>query len=125
MVCIDHWQDVLVGSLVGLLFAYFAYRQYYPSLSGLKSHLPYGPRIDHDLIADPGLPLHHGRTDSTHGLHPVSPGGHYLDGPGSEDSPHRRTLSPDTAVSAEGPGRTYQRIDPPIKAHTVTANGSG
>jgi diacylglycerol diphosphate phosphatase / phosphatidate phosphatase len=41
----DHWQDVLVGSMLGVLMAYFSYRQYYPSLSSPLSHRPYSPRI--------------------------------------------------------------------------------
>jgi len=126
-----HWQDVLVGSLVGLAFAFFAYRQYYPALSDRKSHLPFRPRIDHDLNIDHSLPLHHGgsTTGSTHGLHPVSPGGHYLDGRDSVDSPSHHAPSSETAGSAEEPDRTYQRVDPPIKAHTAAAStghsGSG
>jgi len=39
-----HWQDVLVGSLVGLGFSFFAYRQYYPPLSAPDAHLPFEPR---------------------------------------------------------------------------------
>lgn len=31
--------------ILGTLFAYFAYRQYYPSLESLDSHKPYPPRI--------------------------------------------------------------------------------
>ncbi len=42
---IDHWHDVLVGSIVGLLLSYFAYHQYYPSLTSPNSHLPFPPRI--------------------------------------------------------------------------------
>ncbi|PPQ81213.1 hypothetical protein CVT25_015737 [Psilocybe cyanescens] len=49
-----HWQDVLVGSLVGTLFAFFTYRQYYPPLSSKLSHRPYSPRIkreeDHAVL---------------------------------------------------------------------------
>ena len=41
----DHWQDVLVGSIVGTVFAFFSYRQYYPSLGSEYSHRPYSPRI--------------------------------------------------------------------------------
>ncbi|PIL24044.1 hypothetical protein GSI_13795 [Ganoderma sinense ZZ0214-1] len=39
-----HWQDVLTGSLLGLVTAYFSYRQYYPPLNSPLSHLPYPPR---------------------------------------------------------------------------------
>uniref|UniRef100_A0A3P8Z8L5 Phosphatidic acid phosphatase type 2/haloperoxidase domain-containing protein n=1 Tax=Esox lucius TaxID=8010 RepID=A0A3P8Z8L5_ESOLU len=35
-----HWQDVLVGSLLGLLFACLGYWQHYPSLSDPDSHRP-------------------------------------------------------------------------------------
>ncbi|PLW39985.1 hypothetical protein PCASD_06804 [Puccinia coronata f. sp. avenae] len=40
-----HWQDVLVGSALGVLTAWFAYRFYYPSLYSQNSHRPYSPRI--------------------------------------------------------------------------------
>ena len=40
----DHWQDVLAGSILGLVMANFAYRQYFHSLASKISHLPYEPR---------------------------------------------------------------------------------
>ncbi|KAL5489824.1 hypothetical protein ACEPAI_4656 [Sanghuangporus weigelae] len=40
-----HWQDVLVGSLIGLVMSFFAYRQYYPPLGSPQSHRPFSPRI--------------------------------------------------------------------------------
>ncbi|KAG8820251.1 hypothetical protein FRC19_009017 [Serendipita sp. 401] len=40
-----HWQDILTGSTIGIIFAFFAYRQYYPALSSALSHRPYSPRI--------------------------------------------------------------------------------
>ncbi|KAF8626207.1 hypothetical protein AX15_004897 [Amanita polypyramis BW_CC] len=40
-----HWQDVLIGAIVGTVLAYFCYRQYYPSLASPAAHHPYGPRI--------------------------------------------------------------------------------
>ena len=40
----DHWQDVLAGSIIGLVMANFAYRQYFRSLPSKTSHLPYDPR---------------------------------------------------------------------------------
>ncbi|KAG8696543.1 hypothetical protein FRC11_000659 [Ceratobasidium sp. 423] len=52
-----HWQDVLVGSIVGLVFSYFAYRQYYPTLESPFSHKPYSPRIPRDDYRDSTLPL--------------------------------------------------------------------
>ena len=41
----DHWEDVIAGSWLGILTAYFSYRLYYPSLSSELAHLPYAPRI--------------------------------------------------------------------------------
>ncbi|KAG8931424.1 hypothetical protein FRC02_002758 [Tulasnella sp. 418] len=40
-----HWQDVLIGGLLGLTLAYFCYRQYYPSLEHPLCHRPYSPRV--------------------------------------------------------------------------------
>ncbi len=61
---LDHWQDVLTGSVLGLGLAYFSYRQYYPSLASEISHCPYSPRIKHE---DSILPLHHVHSTETHG----------------------------------------------------------
>ncbi|XP_077295018.1 phospholipid phosphatase 5 isoform X2 [Arctopsyche grandis] len=36
-----HWQDVTVGSLLGLMISYMCYRQYFPSLTSQYSHKPY------------------------------------------------------------------------------------
>ncbi|CUA74169.1 putative diacylglycerol pyrophosphate phosphatase 1 [Rhizoctonia solani] len=63
-----HWQDVLVGSVVGLVFAYFAYRQYYPTLESPLSHKPYSPRIPReDAYRDSTLPFT--RSDDDHTAH--------------------------------------------------------
>ncbi|KAH9483986.1 Phospholipid phosphatase 5 [Psilocybe cubensis] len=53
-----HWQDVLVGSLVGTFFAFFTYRQYYPPLSSELSHRPYSPRIKREDNDRAVLPTH-------------------------------------------------------------------
>jgi len=46
-----HWQDVVVGSILGALTAWFAYRFYYPSLWSSDCHRPYSPRIPSGLPA--------------------------------------------------------------------------
>lgn len=40
-----HWQDVFIGGLLGAGCAYFAYRQYYPSLIHVECHNPYSARF--------------------------------------------------------------------------------
>ena len=56
----DHWQDVLVGGILGTVLAYFSYRQYYPNLASKDSQRPYSPRIRRE---DTGiLPTHNLRT---------------------------------------------------------------
>lgn len=66
----DHWQDVLAGSLLGFTIANFAYRQYFPSLSSKRSHLPYAPRTLHPEDARrsaPVLPYYHRRSVDSQG----------------------------------------------------------
>ncbi|XP_024936268.1 phospholipid phosphatase 5 isoform X2 [Cephus cinctus] len=36
-----HWQDVTIGSLIGLCLSYLCYRHYYPSLDSHVCHKPY------------------------------------------------------------------------------------
>ncbi|KAF8631439.1 hypothetical protein AX17_005116 [Amanita inopinata Kibby_2008] len=61
---LDHWQDVLIGSIIGTTLAYFSYRQYYPSLASDLCHRPYSPRIkreDQEI-----LPSHMVPSDDLH-----------------------------------------------------------
>ncbi|KAK9768036.1 hypothetical protein K7432_001623 [Basidiobolus ranarum] len=44
-----HWQDVLIGGLIGIITAYFSYRQYYPHLASPKCDKPFSPRIPNPL----------------------------------------------------------------------------
>ncbi|XP_064603336.1 phospholipid phosphatase 5-like [Liolophura sinensis] len=36
-----HWQDVLIGSLLGICIAYLCYHQFYPAINKNNSHLAY------------------------------------------------------------------------------------
>ncbi|CAG8448414.1 10114_t:CDS:2 [Diversispora eburnea] len=40
-----HWQDVIVGSLVGFSFAFFSYNQYFPPLHSHVCHQPFAVRL--------------------------------------------------------------------------------
>jgi len=51
-----HWQDVTVGSLVGIVFSFFAYRQYFPPLSASDAHIPFEPRYLGGAVLRPPLP---------------------------------------------------------------------
>ncbi|KII88595.1 hypothetical protein PLICRDRAFT_124819 [Plicaturopsis crispa FD-325 SS-3] len=76
-----HWHDVLVGSILGTVLAYFSYRQYYPSLASPMSHRPYSPRIGHD--DEPVLPVAHAHSQNQSTL--TSEEQLYSDNPGYQD----------------------------------------
>ncbi|KAG0254663.1 hypothetical protein BG011_005607 [Mortierella polycephala] len=56
-----HWHDVTVGSIIGIVFAIFSYRQYYPSLATTKSGRPFAPRVLEEIL--PTALLSHIRND--------------------------------------------------------------
>lgn len=39
-----HWQDALVGSLIGICISYLCYRQYFPSIFSINCHHPYSAK---------------------------------------------------------------------------------
>lgn len=44
-----HWQDVSIGSLIGIVISYICYRQYYPALDSIVSHRSYADIKIRDL----------------------------------------------------------------------------
>lgn len=46
-----HATDVIAGSLLGLVVAYWSYKLYYPPLGHAQSHKPYSPRIPNEHLA--------------------------------------------------------------------------
>ncbi|EIN07433.1 PAP2-domain-containing protein [Punctularia strigosozonata HHB-11173 SS5] len=104
-----HWQDVLVGSALGLAMAYFSYRQYYPSLTSALSHRPYSPRIRREEDLD--LPTHtHHRSSGSHSDRPftgISPdqdaGLPYV---ARDDASSEELPGPEGTVLRTGPGNT-------------------
>ncbi|KAI6118461.1 phosphatidic acid phosphatase type 2/haloperoxidase [Pisolithus sp. B1] len=52
---LDHWQDVVAGSALGLVLSYFSYRQYYPGLGEADSHLPHMTRLEEPQDYDGGM----------------------------------------------------------------------
>ncbi|WWC73324.1 uncharacterized protein I206_107291 [Kwoniella pini CBS 10737] len=49
-----HSTDVIAGSLIGIIGAWYSYRQYYPPIGSSQSYKPYSPRIP----KDEEIPLH-------------------------------------------------------------------
>ncbi|KAI9499371.1 phosphatidic acid phosphatase type 2/haloperoxidase [Zychaea mexicana] len=81
-----HWQDVFIGSLLGSACAWFAYRQYYPSLAHSTPHHPFKSRIhffkhgtsNERILRYNQEPVYNpGRADSEHGLLGDDPGNAY------------------------------------------------
>lgn len=57
-----HWQDVTIGSLIGVVLSYICYRQYYPAFNERNCHLPYPYHLQQESCTVPptqSAALHH------------------------------------------------------------------
>ncbi|KAF9585636.1 hypothetical protein BGW38_001423 [Lunasporangiospora selenospora] len=50
LIVTDSVKDVTAGSFIGITFAIFGYRQYYPSLASTNSDAPFSPRVKEDFL---------------------------------------------------------------------------
>ncbi|KAL0071474.1 hypothetical protein AAF712_001331 [Marasmius tenuissimus] len=123
-----HWQDVFIGSLLGTVMSYFAYRQYYPPLSHEMSHKPYSPRIKREREAI--LPIHHdnesSRSDTPMTQPPNRPTAltrRYTDEPDSEGYEMAKTAKrPEPNDWRDGEGSDH---DDGVHIGTSTGAGAG
>ncbi|CAO3636043.1 unnamed protein product [Mucor fragilis] len=133
-----HWTDVFVGGIIGTAFAYFAYRQYYPSLAATYSQKPFPPRFSSpaDLFAheDPTNDLESGggghRGDGVTGTAAVGPGdpvyGEYTNPQGNTANPQ----SPASTSTDRSSSKSTTRVEPPYKysanhiEHTTTSTSN-
>ncbi|KAK1232275.1 hypothetical protein PQX77_004649 [Marasmius sp. AFHP31] len=121
-----HWQDVFIGSLLGTVMSYFAYRQYYPPLSSEMSHKPYSPRIKREREAI--LPIHHdnesSRSDTPMTQPPNRPNTltrRYTDEPDSEGYEMAKTAKrPEPNTWKDGEGSDHDD-----GVHIGTSTGAG
>ncbi|WVQ81571.1 hypothetical protein IAT38_003695 [Cryptococcus sp. DSM 104549] len=91
-----HSTDVLAGSGIGVLGAWYGYRQYYPPLSHPQAHKPYSPRIPRD--ESPSIPLHSRHHASNNGAARLSTEGMLRSGH------HHPSMSTDYTDGSGGSG---------------------
>ena len=112
-----HWQDVLTGSILGIVVAYFSYRQYYPPLTSPISHQPYPQRLKrggHELPthnrAPSAAPVMGSTSFNNDGMRPRQTASRYSDGPtnsiGDEEMGMEPTLHPASSSHVDVPKET-------------------
>ncbi|KAF9580869.1 hypothetical protein BGW38_002321, partial [Lunasporangiospora selenospora] len=84
--------DVTWGSIIGIIFAVFAYFQYYPPLTSASSDVPYPPRNYSKLVRDS-----HGRVEESSRLENaigIRPNDSFVDETGLSSNPSLKMNHP-------------------------------
>ncbi|KAG7571140.1 hypothetical protein FFLO_00965 [Filobasidium floriforme] len=114
-----HATDVIAGGIIGILVAWYCYRQYYPALTDPCAHRPYPPRIPRDDEDGPGRDIEHGGVPDTDVYRPEDQVGGRFEGYNNRVS---MTDSRTPLVHSQGSTRQAGLPQPPIESYASPAH---